>query len=131
MAQLMSVMRCIDCTIDLFSDISKIAILARTPFLLCTERSRYVDGRDGEILDISAKNIEKQTVFTFPNVIETGNINSWFTNLIELILSKLDKVPFGKELLPGTELTLEQDINQIKKNRVNRFGARFIKVPKV
>lgn len=121
----LGVMRMCDCTIDVFSGISRFAIMARSPYLSCDDRQRYMQMKEYEIDDLCTTHIPYQIAFTFSPIIEGKD---WM-NTVKLIIAKIKKmIPIDKDKLPSTmEVDEVLSYDKIRKKDIKRLGMRFIK----
>jgi hypothetical protein len=128
--KVMAVMRISDCVLDIFSDISKLAIPSRSPYLAFCERNKHTKARDYEIDDLCAADLPKQYIFSFTTILN-NNEYSWGVNIFDSAIAKLEKFlpSIDRDALPsGSELTREVSYEKVRKRRVMKFGTKFIKV---
>ena len=131
--KIMGAMRSIGCVLDVFSDISRISLVARCPFLAVTERNKYVTMQDYALDDLCGIDLPKRYIFTFPTIIESGSDPTWQFNLFDGIVQKLnDFIPtLDINTLPTTaESTVELPYNTVRRRKQKKMGTRFIKVPR-
>jgi hypothetical protein len=64
-------MRSTGCVLDIFSGISRLAMVARCPFVVMDERQRYTKSKEFEINDLCVR-VPYRYMFSFPTVIEGG-----------------------------------------------------------
>ena len=130
---ILSAMRASGCVLDIFSNISRLAILARCPFLSCDQRTRYAGLKEYEIDDLCASDLPKGYIFSFPTIIEGDDKKVWNSSLIDGIIQKLN------EFLPNLDRSNWPSTNQynkvvpysqVRKKKSKRLGARFIKIPR-
>jgi hypothetical protein len=131
--KILSLMRFTGCTIDVFGFASSLAMAARTPFVSCVERAKYISLKEYEIDDLCGFNVPKKYIFSFSTIIEGGNPTSWELDIINTLVNRVnDFLPFiDKDKLPGIGQSLEfvsYDIVRVKK--LKKIGTRFIKLPK-
>ena len=130
--RVLAAMRSTGCVLDVFNSISKLAIMARCPFIAVDERSRYWNMKDYEIDDLSAYAIPKDYIFTFSTIISEGNLFHWSQDIFQSIVRKLDNfVPMiDRESLPSTGESIEVVPYKtfVRKKENKRIGTRFIKV---
>lgn len=127
----LAVMRSSGCVIDVFSGISRLAVVARCPFLAVDERQRYVKSKEFEINDLCINRMYPyRYVFSFPTVVEGGN----FTEVADHICAAAsDFVPLASKshLPPASESYDEVSYDSVRSYKVKRLGAHFIKVEKL
>ena len=128
----LSVMRASNCVLDVFNNLSRLAILARSPFLAVDERSRYSNVKEYEIDYLCAGRIPKDYIFTFSTIITEGNLYSWESDLFNTILNRLNKFlpELNRDELPGTAESTEtvSYMKNVKVPKHKKMGMRFLKV---
>jgi hypothetical protein len=130
----LAAMRASGCVLDVFNNLSRYAILARTPFLACDERSRYNGLRENEIDDLCAKKIPRKYIFTFSTIITDGSVTHWNQDIFQSIIQKLDVFlpELNRDELPSTaesnDLLSYGDLVRVRKKK--KYGTRFIRVEK-
>ena len=88
--KVLSAMRACGCLIDVFNGTSRLAIMARTPFLCIDERSRYNNMKDYEVEDLSSFGLPKQHIFTFSTIITDGSVDTWNQDIAQNIVNRLN-----------------------------------------
>lgn len=83
-------MRATGCVLDVFNEISRLAIAARCPFLAIDERSRYNGLKEYEIDDICASFLPKQYIFSFSTILTDGQVQNWRHDILQSIVTRLD-----------------------------------------
>ena len=127
-------MRASSCVLDVFNGLSRYAILARTPFVACDERSRFNGLNESDVDDICANKIPKKYIFSFSTIITDGSASFWSQDIFQSILKKLDKFlpDLNRDELLSTaesnELLSYGDL--VRERKKKKFGIRFIKVEK-
>lgn len=127
---LMSIMRLTDCVVDVMSGISRLAMIARCPFLSVDERGRYVDSKEYEINDLCINGIyQYKYVFSFSSILNGGN----YKEMADLILYNLKEFLVGlsdKKISSSESYTIvPYDI--VKEHKRKKFGIHFIKVERL
>lgn len=132
MFKVLGAMRAVDCTIDVFTSISRLAIAARSPFIQYDERTRHAGIKEYEIDGLCcAETLPREYIYGFPTIIENGNLPLWDNSLFANIINRLskflpdldrDKWPTPSE---GTEIV---PYDSVRKKKLQRFGTRFVKV---
>jgi len=126
-------MRATGCVLDLFSGISRLAIAARCPYVLCEDRSMYNQIKEYETDILCAQDIPKEIFYVFSSICHETNKSHWNSSLFDGILNKLisltrdanrDEWPSPSEV---NELVKYENAKKIKNKKM---GTRFIKVPK-
>jgi hypothetical protein len=129
----LSAMRATGCVLDVFSGISRYAILARCPYIVCDERTKYNDIKEYELDYLCGDKIYKEYIFSFAKLITSG-YDGWQSSLFDVIKTKLENVykNFDKDRLLATseshEIVPYAMVKQLKKKK---FGMRFIKIPHI
>jgi len=130
----LAAMRASSCVLDVFNGLSRYAILARTPFVACDERSRFNGLNESDVDDICANKIPKKYIFSFSTIITDGSASFWSQDIFQSILKKLDKFlpDLNRDELLSTaesnELLSYGDL--VRERKKKKFGIRFIKVEK-
>lgn len=129
-AKTLAVMRTSDCVLDIYSGLSKLAIVARTPFLSIEDRFRYFHAKDYEFDDLCGKDLPKSYVFSFPAIIEKGSKNDWEQNVFLTVHNKLLEFLAGvdRNNLPATsEITEIVPYSVVRKRNIKNLGVKFIR----
>lgn len=128
---LMSQMRSTACVLDVFSGISRLAMLARCPFIAVDERSRYVLSKEYEINDLCINGaFPYRYILSFSTILKHGN----YTEVIDHITNVVEG--FGKNLDP-TKLPTPSESSEtvpyslVRKHKEKKLGIRFIKVERL
>ena len=129
--KVMSVMRSCDCVLDIFNDISRLACIARSPYLTCIERQRFIKQKEFELDDLSAEGLPKQYIFTFSTILNVESEDVWNLNLFDNIICRLNSFlsTINRDLIPtASELDEEISYEKVRVRKMKRLGTRFIKV---
>lgn len=131
-SKVMSVMRSSNCVLDVFNNISRFAILSRSPYLCIDERSRYFNLKEHEFDDLCGKDVPKEYIYTFSTIISDGIARNWHQDIFLSILTKLEKFlpEIDRDLLPSTgevyfDVPYQETVRKIKRNKV---ANKFIRV---
>lgn len=122
---LLSVMRSSDCVLDVFSGISRYAIMARSPYFSCQERQCYFNCKEYEIEELFAKNIPKKVSFSFLPF----NGSTTFDQSVDLIINKLmEFLPnIDRNALPtSVEINSDLPYNEVRDRELKMLGLRII-----
>ena len=132
MVNVLSVMRATGCVLDVFNSISRLAIMARCPYIAVDERARYSNVKEYEIDYLVGGRIPKDYIFTFSTIITEGNLYSWEQDLFNTILIRLNKFlpEINRDELPGTAEITEtvSYMKNVKVPKHKKMGIRFLKV---
>lgn len=126
----LSAMRSTGCVLDMFTGISRFAILARTPFLCCDERARFNALKEFEIDDLCALQLPKEYIFSFSTIIESGDEYTWKVNIVDTVISKLwEFIPkLDRDTWPSTAEYHEiVPYAIVQRRKAKKLGIRFIK----
>lgn len=132
-SKVLGMMRATGLVLDVFSGISRVAIAARTPFIVVDERGRFANEREFEIDDLCANGLKKQYIFSFPTILEGGDPVGWNNSLFDIVVSKLNSfVPsLDQDDYPSTtENVVEVPFSVVRERKSKRIGCRFVKIPK-
>lgn len=130
---LLALMRSVGCVLDVFSGISRYAIAARCPFVVCQDRHIFNTLKDYEIDDLCGYDVEKNYLYIFPAICEENNQLYWNQSLFDAIISKVISFCDGsnRDDWPSTgEINEIVPYNRVREIKCKRMGTRFIKIPK-
>jgi hypothetical protein len=128
---IMSQMRLSSCVLDVFSGISRLAVMARCPFVVVDERNRYVASREGEINDLCLeKSMHYRYILSFSTILQHGNYTE-FVNHIAKVIDGFCGAQSSKELPTPSESYEEVPYSVVRKHRAKKMGIRFIKVERL
>jgi len=129
-SSVLSAMRNSDCVVDIFSGISRYALIARCPFVAMDERRRYEATREYEIDDLCAQQIPREYIFA-----NTGLVGEAPSRIVyEGVVNKLDKMieDLDRNHLPPTgETTQILSYNQLRNRRTRKLGTKLFKVERI
>jgi hypothetical protein len=132
-SRMLGAMRLAGCVLDVFTGTSRLAVAARTPFVVCDDRQRFNDQKEYEIDALCAENLPRQYIFTFPTLIEVGEQPAWETSVFDTVAARLKTFlpTIDRNSLPSTsEGTFEVPYSVVRERKAKRIGARFVKIPK-
>lgn len=133
MAKILSMMRAGDCVLDIFTDFSRLAGIARMPYVQVTERFRYMKEKDFELDDLCLDRLPKQYIFSFTTIIEKGTEQQWNLNIFDNIVARLNSFleDLDSDDIPtASELSEEVSYKSVRVRKLKQLGIKFIKVPK-
>lgn len=129
--QVLTLMRSVGCVLDVFSGISRLAVLAKCPYIAFDERNRFFGFKEYELDDLCASKIPREYIFSFSAIISDGVDSDWEANItnplinkLNLFLSDLDRDSW--ENLSEKEEKVEY--SSIRKKNMLKLGVKFIKV---
>lgn len=128
--KILAAMRYTGCVVDFFGGLSRFAIAARCPFVCFIERAYYWSLREYEIDDLCASDLEKRYIFSFPTMIESGDLKTWGPHLFDGLIVKLNSFlpTLDRENWPSpVEVYEGVDREQVRKRSERRFGTRFLR----
>ncbi len=131
--KVMTAMRATGCVLDVFSGISRLALMARCPFLSVDERNRYSALKEYEMDDLCGPTVPKQYIFSFPTILEGGVPETWDHTLFNNIVTRLNSFlpELDREGWPSTGESTEVVLYEtVRKKKAKRIGTRLLKVPK-
>lgn len=131
--KVMGAMRHCGCVLDIFNSTSRLAIAAKTPFIMVDERARREGLKEFEIDDLCARNLPREYIFGFATIIEGGNKSDWKSNLFDNIIARLNSFlpELDRDSWPSTAASYEVvPYDQVRRNKKKRMGTRFIKIPR-
>ena len=125
--------RYIGLLLDIHTGVSKLATIARCPYLAVTERQIYVSDKDYEFDDFCTANLPHQYIFSFSTQLMTGNPEDWEISVIGNIINKIKDLfkKIDNYELPSTLQSCEVLSSSIVRKIVSkRLGSHFIKSSK-
>jgi hypothetical protein len=130
--RVLSAMRTTGCVLDVFNNLSRLAILARCPYVAVDERSRYSNLKEYEIDDLCSLRIPKDYIFTFSTIISDGSPSNWRQDIFRSILRKLNGFlsEINRDDLPSTGESIEvvSYKDNVRKNERIRLGTKLLKI---
>jgi hypothetical protein len=130
----MSAMRSTGMVLDVFTGLSRLAILARCPYLAIDERSRYNNQKEFEINNLCSINIPNEYIFSFATILSSGTVYSWKNDIFQSIVKRLEKImpELNREEWPSTGeandfVSYKKMVYEQKKKKI---GTKFFKIPK-
>lgn len=130
LSKALGAMRYVGCVVDFFGGISRLAVLARTPYFAYDERSRYFNFKEYEIDDICAIGIPRKYIFSFPTIIESGNKDAWLSSILSIFKNEFFEF---FSLLKREEWPLCSEVNEsisrkfIREKKFLSMGIKFLK----
>ena len=131
MLKVLATMRSCSCVLDIFSGISRMALMARTPFICFDERNKFKNLKDYELDDLCGKKTPHEYIFGFANTIDTNDKSQWDINIVNILISKLNKfIPkIDRDSLPSTAESNEVVLYEnVRKYKTKKLGSKFIKI---
>lgn len=130
----LSAMRATGCVLDIFNNLSRLAILARCPFVSIDERSRNSNQKEYEFDDLCGFKVPKEYIYTFSTIVTDGISNNWNHDIFPSILNKLDKfMPLlDRDTWPSTGEFMEvvSYKKNVRKIKAKKLGVRLLKINK-
>lgn len=130
--QVLAAMRATGCVLDVFNSLSRIAILARCPFLCVDERIRYSNQKEYEIDDLCGLGVPKEYIYTFSTIVTDGNPQNWSHDIFQSILYKLDNfvTELDRDTWPSTGETSEAVSYKklVRTNDAKKLGTRLLRI---
>jgi hypothetical protein len=132
-SRVLGAMRACGCVLDVFNGLSRLAIMARTPFVALDERQRYASLKEFEVDDLCGRGVPHEYIFSFPTILE-GNANSaWDFTVLNNVTARLSSFlpSLNRDLWPPTgESTDIVPYESVRKCKAKRIGVRLLKVPR-
>lgn len=132
-SKVLASMRCSDCVLDIFGDVCRFAVMSRSPYIACVERSKYMDTKEFELDDLCChRDLPKKYIFSFVNAVELES--HWNIAILEPVLAKIDSfVPNinRDKIPPGSLIDEEISYKSVRARKVKKMGVKFIKVEKL
>lgn len=130
-SHVMSAMRATGCVLDVFTNVSRLSLLARCPYVACEERSRYNGVKEYEIDGLLGLDLPRRYIFSFASSLESAE-SSWNQSLFDGIIRKLDEFlpSINKDALPnGSESYKVVPYSNVRQHKAHKYGVRFIRFP--
>lgn len=127
--QTMAYFREADCVLDLFTGISRLAMLARCPYVVVDERQRYAAQRDSEIDDLMP-DLHRSHVWSFARLTLDGTLNQWNASLLDTIIVRakmLLESATRTAALSKSESNEPLCYEKIRVKKIKKMGVHFIK----
>lgn len=125
-------MRAVGCVLDVFNGVSRLAALARTPFLCCDERQRHMNVKEYEVDDLLGPDVPKQYIFTFSTIINGGVTSEvWNGNLFNNVVGRLNALfpVLDRNEWPATsEATEIVPYEKVRTYNIKKLGVRLLKI---
>jgi hypothetical protein len=126
-SSVLSQMRATGLVLDVFSGISRLAMLARCPFIVLDERKRYVLSKEYEINDLCI-NVPYRYILSFGSLLQHRNYNE----VISHIMNVIKEFNVNKSQMPTSlESFTPMSYKAVRTHKEKKFGMRFIKVEKL
>ena len=121
---ILTAMNYIGLVLDVFSGISKLAAVARTPFIAATERQKHFEYKDHAVFDLCSQE-QSQFIFSFSTMLMTGGEKEWKASLTDQVISRLDG--FNPESAASTAESYEEvSYDRVRDMKARRMGVTFI-----
>lgn len=124
--KVLSAMRATGCVLDVLNSTSRLAIMARCPYLAVDYRSRYYSVKEYEIDDILAVKLPRKYIFAFPTS-DTGFYT--FDNIVNNLNNLIPTIDRA-ELPTSGEICEEVSYSQIREIHHKKLGIQFLKIPR-
>lgn len=132
-SEVLAAIRHVGCVLDVHTDVSKLAVMARCPFLSVTERMIYVNEKDCELDDLCCDGLGRQYIFSFSTQLMQGGPEDWKSSVLDNVTARLAKfLPrvADAETPPTTERWEKADYTKVRMKRAKHLGSRFIRTAK-
>lgn len=127
----LSVMRSCSAVLDVFDGSSRLALVARCPFLCFDERQRFNSLKEFEVNDLCGGQVTKEYIYSFAALVEKGNQSVWKSNIFDHMSVKLRSMVSSsdRDSWPAPIETNEiVPYESVRRRKLKRLGSRFIKV---
>lgn len=131
---ILTAFRSVGCVLDVFSGVSNLAILARSPYIVCEDRGKYNGMKEYEIEWLCGEKIPRERVFSFANLLINGYDDVWRNGILEAIREKIERLTTDadRNSWPSTSETCDiVPYSKVKTTKAKKFGTRFIKVKSI
>lgn len=128
-SDVLAAFRYVGCVLDVHAGISRLAALARCPFVSVMERQSFVEDKDYEIDDLCCDGLPKQYIFSFATQLMVGGPSEWKVSVLDNIAVRLKEfLPTlrGASLPSTNESYDEVPYERVRQRKAKRLGAAFI-----
>lgn len=126
----LAVMRSCSLVLDIHSGVSRYAAVARCPYIVMDERSKFMGLKEYELDDLCVVNKSYKYIFSFITILEGQQWSSLLDNIVSKTKEMLPVI--NRDEWPTTsEYSSVVPYSTVRSKKSKRIGARFIKVPKV
>ena len=109
---------------------SRLAIIARTPYILADERIRYFNYKEYEFEDVVGESLHGERFFIFADLLNANN--DLYNNIASNIISKIDKIKQNSKGILGSEyIDRLSNYQNVRYYQSKKMGLNFLKFPKV
>jgi hypothetical protein len=116
--------------VDLFAADSRLALLARAPYVCVTERQTYNACKDYEVDDLVGHQLPHSYIFSFATMIEGNDYANVISGVITKLESLLTKV--DRDELPSTlPSSLPAPYGLVRERKAKKFGIRLFNLSKI
>jgi hypothetical protein len=128
---IMAAMRASDAVIDIMNGTSRLALMARCPYVGVDEWVRRDGSKEFELDYFCAGNIPREYIFSFSTILKGDSVQSWQTIFLPLI-AKLESIfkDANRDNWPTTseseEIISHKGLGVLKSKRM---GVRFVRIP--
>lgn len=123
-------MRSTGCVLDVFSGISRMAVVARCPFMSLDERQRYVKSKEFEINDLCINGMYPyRYILSFPTIVGAGNHNELIDQMINVAAKFFSQIKIN--LPPSSESNEVVSYDVVRQHKAKKLGVHFIKVERL
>lgn len=124
-------MRHIGLVLDVHTGISRMASVARCPFLAVDERLRYVGENDYIIDDLTCESLPRQYVFSFSTMLMAGGRREWEASLLQTTVARLKTFDLDRSDWGSTHESYEPaSYDKVRRRKAQRMGLHFIRSAK-
>jgi len=127
----LSVMRTCSAVLDVFDGSSRLALIARCPFLCFDERQRFSSLKEYEVNDLCGMQVPKEYIYSFAALVEKGNPSVWKSNIFDHMVVKLRSMVSSSDRNSWPAPIETNEIvpyDSVRRRKLKRLGSRFIKV---
>lgn len=133
LGKVMAAMRSTGMVLDVFNELSRIALMARTPFVCLDERSKFFRTKDFELDDLLAAGLPKQYIFSSPTILGGQTDSGFDSTVLSQVVARLESFlpELRRDEWPGMgESSDVVPYTQVRTRKRKRFGTRLLKVPR-
>jgi hypothetical protein len=125
----MSAMRACGMVLDVHSGISRLALLARCPFVAVDERMRFSAHKEYEFDDLAGECVYRKYIFSASTIFLGGSKADWNNTIVDGVINELKGLRKTSSVVPipdATESYGDVSYDKVRELKHKRLGIRFI-----
>ncbi len=126
--QILAIFNQVGLSIDIFSGISKFALIARCAAIVVDQHLRYVDQKDYQFDSLMQTN-QVKNIYSFPLTASQGDEESWRVGFVDNLLNNLKEIDNSSDVKFLNTNTIEEEIqfSDLGDFKLNKFSLKMFK----